>query len=251
MNGPVAERTALDGSPDESCASLSRPGHGEPRLGPATGDPTAWLKRVVASAPVDTGASRGERNLGLGERTRAAREADLELVGDALRSGGIVNWSEIGRAALRNRVGSAGAGETSLAWLTRVRDAIALGKYRDRTIDLIRQHGRGVAVPEGGGRPHPTGERLGPWVRCPEAEHCWLRAREGGDPATETDRRVFVEKTPRVFDPSLGLPIENGWAWVEGAKGRADDGEGPDEDSRTWADAFARWLGYVLPEDGA
>lgn len=89
-------------------------------------------------------------------------------------------------------------------------------------------------------------ERLGPWQLCPGAQHCWLRTIEGGDPAKVADRRVFVEKTARVYDPSLGLPTSDSRAWVPGRKGEADEGDVPDRLSQMWADEFAVALGYEL-----
>lgn len=91
-------------------------------------------------------------------------------------------------------------------------------------------------------------EVLGPWQQAPDATHCWLRTTEGGDSTAVADRRVFVEKTPRVYDPTLGLQPDDSWAWVEGDKGEADNGDGPDLRSRAWADDMAEALGYVLPE---
>lgn len=116
------------------------------------------------------------------------------------------------------------------------------------------------------------GEHLSLWMRDPSAPHAWMRIRKGGDPSMLSDRRVFVEKTPRVYDPSSGVaPDENyclglagpggedrwenregkairGPGWIEGSKGHADEGDGPDLASRRWADAKAAQLGYALPD---
>lgn len=116
------------------------------------------------------------------------------------------------------------------------------------------------------------GETLSPWMRVPNAPHAWMRIVEGGDPCKIADRRVFVEKTPRVYDPACGVPADTrfypcgrGWdreiwktldglrlpgpVWIEGYKGYADEGDGPDLDSRHWADVKARELGYILTEE--
>lgn len=111
-----------------------------------------------------------------------------------------------------------------------------------------------------------TGETLSPWMRDPDAPHAWMRIVEGGDPRKLADRRVFVEKTPRVYDPTSGLApddryywdsLTSTWrdldnnrvpkpGWVGGGKGYADEGDGPDLVSRRWADEKARELGYIL-----
>lgn len=117
---------------------------------------------------------------------------------------------------------------------------------RREWIEFANRYGRSAApVSEPGSL-----ETLGPWVKCPSAAHCWLRTREGGDPAVLADRRVFVEKTPRVFDPTLGLPIDNCYSWIQGSKGDADEGDGPDMSSRAWADGMACALGYCIATGG-
>lgn len=111
-----------------------------------------------------------------------------------------------------------------------------------------------------------TSETLSPWMRDPNAPHAWMRIVEGGDPHKIADRRVFVEKTPRVYDPACGVPADTpfyardrhwetrdgqrlpGPVWIEGYKGHADEGDGPDLDSRRWADEKARELGYILTD---
>lgn len=122
--------------------------------------------------------------------------------------------------------------EERCEWIAEIKKRHDLGRWL---------HPRACAEPG-------TLERLGPWTRDPTASHCWTRTVEGGDPANLQDRRVFVEKTPRVFDPTLGLLITDCWGWIQGDKGEADDGQGPDLDSRKWADDFAEGIGYVLPE---
>lgn len=97
----------------------------------------------------------------------------------------------------------------------------------------------------------PTGETLSLWMRDPDAGHAWMRIVAGGDPKDYDNRRVFVEKSPRVHDPAHGLPPSRAGeqsSWVFGPKGHADDGQGPDLASRRWADEKARELGYVLPD---
>ena len=90
-------------------------------------------------------------------------------------------------------------------------------------------------------------------MRDPTARHAWMRIIKGGDPANLDDRRIFVEKTPRVHDPRVSaVPSSTGEtsSWIGGPKGHADDGDGPDLASRSWADVKARELGYVLPDMG-
>lgn len=97
----------------------------------------------------------------------------------------------------------------------------------------------------------PIREHLSLWMRDPAAPHAWMRIVKGGDPANLDDRRVFVEKTPRVHDPRISVvPSGAGEpsSWIGGPKGHADDGDGPDLASRRWADEKAVELGYVLPD---
>lgn len=84
-------------------------------------------------------------------------------------------------------------------------------------------------------------EVLSDWIKD---EHCWLKTIVGGDPTNIRDRRIFIEKTPRVFDPSLGLDIEDWRSWIQGYKGHADEGDGPDLDGLEWADEFSKFIGY-------
>jgi hypothetical protein len=82
------------------------------------------------------------------------------------------------------------------------------------------------------------GELLSGWLKDPAAEHAYMRCVRGTDPLVVANRRVFIEKTPRVFDP-----VGNGW--VYGPKG---SGElcGLDPKSRAWADMQAREFGYDM-----
>jgi hypothetical protein len=84
-------------------------------------------------------------------------------------------------------------------------------------------------------------EVLSDWIKD---EHCWMKTILGGDPTNVRDRRIFIEKTPRVFDPSLGLDIEDWRSWIQGYKGHADEGDGPDLDGLEWADEFSKFIGY-------
>lgn len=129
-------------------------------------------------------------------------------------------------------------------------------EYRDPWITWVLKSWRDYQGWRDSVRPRPPNglppfnlERLGPWQKDPGAGHCWLRTVEGGDPTKIEDRRIFVEKTPRVHDPSFGLGPKDFRSWIEGDKGRSDDdGDGLDPNSKRWADAFALALGYVLPE---
>lgn len=95
--------------------------------------------------------------------------------------------------------------------------------------------------------PPPDLPRLGPRQPDPEAPHAFMRCVIGGDPNKVEDRRCFIEKTPRVYDPSLGMPTEDWRSWVPGDKGCGDECGmyGP---SREFADRFARLLGYTIEE---
>ena len=130
-----------------------------------------------------------------------------------------------------------------------------LREYRDDHVTSVLRHARDYRGQRDFADPHPPRSippfslgRLGPWQKDPRAGHAWLRTVEGGDPNKVEDRRVFVEKTPRVHDPSYGLGPKDFRSWVPGPKGECDSGEGLDLDSKRWADAFALALGYELPE---
>jgi hypothetical protein len=84
-------------------------------------------------------------------------------------------------------------------------------------------------------------EVLSDWIKD---EHCWMKTILGGNPNDVKDRRIFIEKTPRVFDPSLGLDIEDWRSWIQGYKGHADEGDGPDLDGLEWEDEFSKFIGY-------
>lgn len=92
-------------------------------------------------------------------------------------------------------------------------------------------------------------EELEDWQKDPDSDHCWLRIVKNGDPNNIKDRRVFVEKTPRVFDPSLNIPIDNSRSWIQGLKGDYDEGEGLDEYSRYWSNVMAKTLGYTFENE--
>lgn len=81
--------------------------------------------------------------------------------------------------------------------------------------------------------------QLSPWMQAPEATHCWMRVVADSDPTQVENRKVFIEKSPRVFNAH-----KNEWAY--GPKG---DGDlcGLDPNSRAWADAKALSLGYGIP----
>lgn len=81
--------------------------------------------------------------------------------------------------------------------------------------------------------------KLSEWMPCPKAEYAWMRIIKGGDPNNVNDRRVFVEKTPRVYDPTVLVPPSDSRAWIEGPKGECSDPK-----YRVWADNFAEALGY-------
>lgn len=87
---------------------------------------------------------------------------------------------------------------------------------------------------------------LSPWQKDPDASHCWLRTIKNGDPNNIKDRRVFVEKTPRVFDPSLNLDIKNCQSWIQGYKGSYCENEDFDEYARYWANHMTKALGYKV-----
>lgn len=84
-------------------------------------------------------------------------------------------------------------------------------------------------------------EILSDWIKI---DHCWLKTIINGNPDDINDRRIFIEKTPRVFDPSLGLIISDWRSWISGDKGDADEGEGPDLESIKWSEEFAKFIGY-------
>lgn len=92
-------------------------------------------------------------------------------------------------------------------------------------------------------------EELEDWQKDPDSDHCWLRTIKNGDPNNIKDRRVFVEKIPRVFDPSLNIPIDNSRSWIQGLKGDYDEGEGLDEYSRYWSNKMAKALGYKFKNE--
>jgi hypothetical protein len=127
--------------------------------------------------------------------------------------------------------------------------------YRGYHTRLIAD--RCVHVPTGGQRfVPPTGlapafplhlERLGPWQPDPEAPHAFMRCVLGGDPNSVSDRRCFIEKTPRVYDPTLGMPPEDWRSWVPGDKGCGHEC-GLYAPSRKFADRLARLLGYTIEE---
>lgn len=96
--------------------------------------------------------------------------------------------------------------------------------------------------------PLPDLPRLGPWQPDPDAPYAFMRCVIGGDPNKVEDRRCFIEKTPRVYDPSLGMPPEDWRSWVPGDKGCGDEC-GRYAPSREFADRFARLLGYTIEED--
>ena len=139
-----------------------------------------------------------------------------------------------------------------------------MSEYTDAEILEYRTYharsiaGRNVHVPEGGKRfveslktvvlPLPDLPRLGPWQPDPEAPHAFMRCVIGGNPNKVEDRRCFIEKTPRVYDPSLGMRPEDWRSWVPGDKGCGHEcGKyGP---SREFADRFARLLGYTIEDE--
>lgn len=88
-------------------------------------------------------------------------------------------------------------------------------------------------------------ELLSDWIKI---DHCWLKTVINGNPEEVSDRRIFIEKTPRIHDPSFGLIPEDWRSWIEGYKGHADEdnGEGPDLESIKWAEEFAKFIGYRL-----
>lgn len=130
--------------------------------------------------------------------------------------------------------------------------------YRDYHARLIARHN--VHVPKGGERfvlPLTTPVfplaplkhvHLGPWQADPDGPHAFMRCVIGGGPNKVEDRRCFIEKTPRVYDPSLGMPPEDWRSWVPGDKGCGDEC-GRYAPSREFADRFARLLGYTIEED--
>lgn len=89
-------------------------------------------------------------------------------------------------------------------------------------------------------------EELDPWQKDPDASWCWLRVVKGGDPNKIEDRRVFVEKTPRVFDPSLNIDITHCYSWIQGLKGSYCEGDEFDEFARHWSNTMAIALGYRI-----
>ena len=94
-------------------------------------------------------------------------------------------------------------------------------------------------------------EELEPWQKDPDNNHCWIRIVKGGDPNNVRDRRVFIEKTPRVFDPSLNLDILITNSWIQGLKGSYCTGNNFDEYARYWSNVMAKTLGYkVKTSDG-
>lgn len=92
-------------------------------------------------------------------------------------------------------------------------------------------------------------EELEDWQKDPNSNHCWLRTIKNGDPKNIKDRRIFVEKTPRIFDPSLNIDIENFQSQIQGLKGDYDEGEGLDEYSRYWSNKMAKALGYKFKNE--
>ena len=78
-------------------------------------------------------------------------------------------------------------------------------------------------------------ETLSDWI---DDGHCSMRTVIGGDPESILDRRVLIEKTPRVMHP-----VSRNWEY--GPKGSGEEC-GRYQPSRDWADAKARELGYKL-----
>lgn len=87
-------------------------------------------------------------------------------------------------------------------------------------------------------------EELSDWIADANQSNCYMRIIKNGNPDKIEDRRVFIEKTPRVFDPTLGIAIKNCMSWVSGPKG--DDLYGLNPKSRSWADRYAKWIGYKI-----